>query len=120
MFGNDYSTLDGTSVRDYIHVMGIAEGRATALDFLSENSGWHAINLGARQGYSVLEVVNAFERASGQKIPCRIVPRRFGDVAECYANPKKASALLKWQAKRTLNDMCLSAWLFQRQLVLDQ
>ena len=115
VFGADYPTPDGTGVRDYIHVMDLAEGHAAALRFLSEAKGWHAVNLGTGCGYSVLEVVRAFEKAANQHIPCKIVARRAGDTAQCYANPQKAQQLFNWRAKRALNDMCESAWKFQQQ-----
>jgi len=114
VFGNDYSTSDGTGVRDYLHVMDLAEGHAAALNFLSENVGWHAVNLGTGKGYSVLELVSAFEVVSGRKIPLKIMPRRAGDVPACYADTQKAMELFKWEAKRTLEDMCASAWQFQQ------
>lgn len=114
IFGSDYPTRDGTGIRDYIHVMDLAEGHAAALNFLIENSGWHALNLGTGKGYSVLEVVHAFEHVSGQKLPHQFTSRRMGDVAECYANPQKAEHLLKWTASRTLNEMCESTWRFQK------
>ena len=117
VFGDDYPTLDGTGVRDYIHVMDLAEGHAKALDFLESNPGWNAINLGTGKGYSVFEVIEAFENASSQKIPYRVVPRRMGDVPQCYANPEKAKIELDWTAHRTLDDMCLSAWNFQKKNV---
>lgn len=108
VFGDDYPTADGTAIRDYIHVMDLAEGHAAALDFLSQTTGWQAINLGTGKGYSVLEMVQAFEKASGREVPYKIVARRAGDVAACYADPKKASKLLNWRAKRTLEEMCIS------------
>ncbi len=108
VFGDDYPTADGTAIRDYIHVMDLAEGHAAALDFLSQTTGWQAINLGTGKGYSVLEMVQAFEKASGREVPYKIVARRAGDVAACYADPKKASELLNWRAKRTLEEMCIS------------
>lgn len=114
IFGNDYPTPDGTGVRDYIHVMDLAEGHAAALNFLTQNLGWHAINIGTGKGYSVLEIARAFESVSGIKLPTIIAPRRAGDVAECYANPVKAKELLKWAARRSLNDMCASTWRFQQ------
>jgi len=115
VFGNDYPTPDGTGVRDYIHVMDLAEGHAAALAWLAEHPGWHAINLGTGQGYSVLEMVAAFANASGRDVPYRIVPRRPGDVAACYANPEKALRELGWRARRDLSDMCASTWKFQKQ-----
>ena len=119
VFGDDYPTLDGTGVRDYIHVMDLAEGHVAALDLLSKIAGWHAINLGTGKGYSVLEMVHAFEKASGHKVPYRVAPRRAGDVAECYANPAKASEVLHWTAKRSLDDMCTSTWDFQKSVELN-
>ena len=114
VFGDDYPTADGTGVRDYIHVMDLAEGHAAALAFLSQTTGWHAINLGAGKGYSVLDMIQAFEKASGQRVPYKIVARRAGDVAACYADPHKASEVLNWCATRTLDDMCASTWRFQQ------
>jgi UDP-glucose 4-epimerase len=114
VFGGDYPTEDGTGVRDFIHVMDLAEGHAAALNFLSESPGWHAINLGTGQGYSVLDVVQAFEKASGRPVPYQIVARRAGDVAACYAHPNKASECLNWRAMRSLDDMCTSTWRFQQ------
>lgn len=114
VFGNDYDTPDGTGVRDYIHVMDLAEGHLAALNFLQHQAGWHAINLGTGQGYSVLEMVSAFERASGRPVAYEIKPRRAGDVASCYANPAKAAALLGWKATRGLEEMCDSTWRWQQ------
>jgi UDP-glucose 4-epimerase len=114
VFGDDYPTADGTGVRDYIHVMDLAEGHTAALNFLSENVGWHAINLGTGHGYSVLDMVQAFQKASGLKVPYKVVARRAGDVAACYADPNKASETLNWSATRTLDDMCASIWRFQQ------
>ncbi len=110
VFGDDYPTPDGTGVRDYIHVVDLAEGHAAALGFLAGHTGWHAFNLGTGRGYSVLEVVRAFEQASGRRIPYRIQPRRPGDVAACYADPVKARRDLGWAAMRTLEEMCSSTW----------
>ena len=114
VFGGDYPTEDGTGVRDYIHVMDLAEGHAAALNFLSQSTGWHAINLGTGKGFSVLEMVQAFEKASAREVPYKIVTRRAGDVAASYADPKKASELLNWSATRNLDDMCASTWRFQQ------
>jgi UDP-glucose 4-epimerase len=114
VFGDDYPTPDGTGVRDYIHVMDLAEGHVAALDWLGGHPGCHAINLGTGQGYSVLEMVEAFAKASERAIPYQIAPRRAGDVAACYADPGKALRELGWQARRGLADMCASAWNFQR------
>ena len=115
VFGDDYPTPDGTGVRDYIHVMDLAEGHAAALNYLSQTVGWHAINLGTGKGYSVLEMVQRFEKASGREVPYQVVARRAGDAAQCYANPRKAANLLGWSAKRSLDDMCESTWRFQQQ-----
>lgn len=114
VFGNDYSTPDGTGVRDYIHVMDLVEGHLAALDYLQGRTGWHAFNLGTGQGYSVLEMVRAFEAASGRAVPFQIVDRRPGDVAACYASVDKARDTLGWQAARTLADMCASTWRWQQ------
>lgn len=113
IFGDDYDTKDGTGVRDYIHVMDLAEGHLAALDFASLHEGWNAVNLGTGTGYSVLEMIEAFESASGQRISYRIVPRRAGDIAACYANVDKARDELSWCAVRSLKEMCASAWKFQ-------
>ena len=114
IFGDDYPTPDGTGIRDYIHVVDLAEGHAAALNFLRQTTGQHIVNLGTGQGYSVLEVIAAFEKAACRRIPFRVVVRRGGDVAECYADPKKAAKLLKWTAKRTLDEMCASTWRYQQ------
>ena len=114
VFGGDYPTADGTGVRDYIHVMDLAEGHVASLAFLSQNTGWHAINLGTGKGYSVLDMVQSFEKTSGRQVPYKIVSRRAGDVAACYSDPKKASEELNWRATRTLDDMCASTWRFQQ------
>lgn len=114
VFGDDYPAADGTGVRDYIHVMDLAEGHAAALAFLSGTTGWHAINLGTGKGFSVLDMIQAFEKASGQQVPYKIVARRAGDVAAWYADPKKACEALNWRATRTLDDMCASTWRFQQ------
>lgn len=115
VFGSDYETPDGTGVRDYIHVMDLAEGHLSALNFLQTQTGWHAVNLGTGQGYSVLEMVRAFELASGKTVAYDIKPRRAGDVASCYANPGKAANLLGWKATRGLAEMCESTWRWQSQ-----
>lgn len=115
IFGNDYPTPDGTGVRDYIHVMDLAEGHLKALKFLTHQTGWHAINLGTGQGNSVLEVVKAFEAASGKPVPYQIAPRRSGDIATCYAKADKAAKQLGWRANRTLEVMCASTWHWQSQ-----
>jgi UDP-glucose 4-epimerase len=113
VFGNDYDTPDGTGVRDYIHVMDLAEGHAAALAHLAALPGWNAINLGTGRGFSVLQMVEAFSKAVGRPIPYRILPRRAGDVAACFADPARAKALLGWQAKRSIDEMCSSLWKFQ-------
>ncbi len=113
VFGNDYDTPDGTGVRDYIHVLDLASGHYAALKALSEK-GVHIYNLGTGNGYSVLDIVNAFERVNGVKIPYQIVERRPGDIAECYADASKAEFELGWKAERTLDDMCSSAWDFEK------
>lgn len=113
VWGNDYDTPDGTGVRDYIHVVDLACGHLRALDALDRHTGALAINLGTGRGYSVLDVVRAFERASGKAIAFKIAPRRQGDVAACYANPDYAHALLGWRAQFDLNTMCADAWRWQ-------
>jgi UDP-glucose 4-epimerase len=115
VFGNDYPTPDGTGVRDYIHVMDLAEGHAAALSFLQREAGWHAINLGTGRGYSVLEMLRAFENACGHPVAHEIKPRRPGDVASCYANPAKALETLGWRATRGIEEMCESTWRWCRQ-----
>jgi UDP-glucose 4-epimerase len=112
VFGDNYDTKDGTGVRDYIHVMDLAEGHALALNFLWKNQGIHKINLGTGRGFSVLEVIREFEAVSGRQIPYAVVSRRNGDVAACYAMVNKAADLLGWQAKRTLTEICRSCWKF--------
>jgi UDP-glucose 4-epimerase len=113
VFGDDYATHDGTGVRDYIHVVDLALGHLSALDKLASNPGLLTYNLGTGQGYSVLEVVAAFERASGKQIPYRIVGRRPGDVASCYADASKAKRELGWSAQRGIDQMCADAWRWQ-------
>lgn len=113
VFGSDYSTPDGTGVRDYIHVCDLAEGHVAALRALLERGQSVTVNLGTGQGYSVLEVVKAFEAASGRPVPYQLVARRPGDVAQCYADPSQAAALLGWKASRGLAQMCADAWRWQ-------
>lgn len=113
VFGNDYPTHDGTGVRDYIHVVDLARGHLAALNALSASGRGFTVNLGTGQGYSVLDVVRAFEAASGRKIPYRVVGRRPGDIAACYANPTLAKTLLGWQAQFGIDDMCRDAWNWQ-------
>ena len=112
VFGNDYPTPDGTGVMDYIHVMDLAEGHLAALEHI-DSYGVEAINLGTGVGYSVLDMVKAFEKASGRPVPYKIAPRRPGDIAACYASPEKAARELNWRAKRNLEDMCRDLWNFQ-------
>jgi UDP-glucose 4-epimerase len=114
VFGDDYDTIDGTGVRDYIHVMDLADGHSAALDFLEQETGWYAINLGTGTGYSVLEMVKAFEAASKRSVPYQIAPRRAGDIATCYAKVDKAKQQLGWEAMRSLQEMCASSWKFQK------
>ena len=115
VFGHDYPTVDGTGVRDYIHVMDLAEGHLAALHALRQRPGVNVWNLGTGQGYSVLQMVRAFEAASGRPVPYRLAPRRPGDIATCYAHPAKAAADLGWQATRSLHQMVLDAWRWQQQ-----
>ena len=112
VFGNDYPTIDGTGVRDYIHVMDLAEGHVAALDHLTP--GVHIYNLGTGQGTSVLQLLKAFEDANGIKLPYEIVGRRPGYIAECYADASKARRELGWTAKRGLMAMCRDAWRFEQ------
>jgi len=113
VFGNDYPTPDGTGVRDYIHVCDLAEGHVAALKSLLEQGRSLTVNLGTGRGYSVLEVVRAFDAASGKPVPHRIAPRRAGDVAQYYADPTLAHRLLGWRATRSLEQMCADAWRWQ-------
>ena len=115
VFGDDYPTPDGTGVRDYIHVVDLADGHLKALQALSIAGGVRTWNLGTGQGYSVLEMVRAFEQASGRPVPYRIAPRRPGDIAECWADPAKAARELGWQAERGLDQMMQDAWRWQLQ-----
>jgi UDP-glucose 4-epimerase len=115
VFGDDYPTHDGTGVRDYIHVVDLANGHLRALEKLTTHPGVVTYNLGTGQGYSVLDVVEAFEKASGQDIPYKITDRRPGDIASCYADPSKAEEELGWTAERDLLDMCKDAWRWQSQ-----
>lgn len=112
VFGGDYDTPDGTGVRDYIHVMDLAEGHVRALAYVLAHHGVDAINLGSGYGVSVLEIVRAYENACGHTIPYQIGPRRAGDLATSFADTEKAKRLLGWQAKRTLEEMCADSWRF--------
>lgn len=116
IFGNDYPTVDGTGVRDFIHVTDLAAGHVDALNYLKNQSssvGFVPINLGTGKGSSVLELVNAFTKVSGQDIPYQFVDRRAGDIASCYASADKAQSLLGWQAKLSINEMCQDTWRWQ-------
>ncbi|MEW6513463.1 MAG: UDP-glucose 4-epimerase GalE [Pseudomonadota bacterium] len=113
VFGNDYPTPDGTGVRDYIHVVDLAKGHLAALAALERQGGLLTVNLGTGQGYSVLEMVKAFEVASGRKVAYRIAPRRSGDIATCYADPALAASLFGWKAELGLEAMCADAWRWQ-------
>lgn len=111
VFGNDYNTPDGTGVRDYIHVVDLARGHLKALKKIEkEGKGLYIYNLGTGNGYSVLDMVRAFEKATGKKVPYKIAPRREGDIATCYADCTKANKELGWRAEKTLEDMCKDAW----------
>lgn len=111
IFGNDYDTKDGTGVRDYIHVVDLARGHIKALEKLEkENQGLYIYNLGTGRGYSVLDMVKAFEKATGQKVQYKITERRAGDIAICYSDPTKAKQELNWTATKTLEDMCRDSW----------
>lgn len=113
VFGNDYDTVDGTGVRDYIHVVDLALGHIKALEKISDTTGVYTYNLGSGQGTSVLELVQAFEKVNGVKVPYKIVDRRPGDVATCYANADKALAELNWKTENTIEDMCRDTWNWQ-------
>lgn len=113
VFGNDYPTIDGTGVRDYIHVVDLAKGHLAALNYIKTNTGIHTWNLGTGTGYSVLEIINAFAKACNKDIPYEFAPRRPGDIASCWSNPNKAKKELGWQAKLGLTDMVASAWQWQ-------
>jgi UDP-glucose 4-epimerase len=115
VYGNDWPTVDGTGVRDYIHVVDLALGHLKAVDFAMKNSGFKPINLGTGQGTSVLELVAAFEKASGRPVPYAILPRRPGDIAACYADASLAAELLGWKAERNIADMCTDGWRWQQQ-----
>jgi UDP-glucose 4-epimerase len=114
VFGDDYETPDGTGVRDYIHVMDLANGHVKALHYLTQGPQCLAINLGTGRGYSVLEMVRSFEKASGRSVAFRIAPRRPGDIAQCYAEPELALTRLGWSASRDLDAMCADAWHWQK------
>jgi len=113
IFGADYDTVDGTGVRDYVHVVDIAEGHVKALEMLKKNSGLITYNLGTGKGYSVIELIETFKKVSGANIPYKIAERRDGDVAVCYAECSKANKELDWKAERSLEEMCRDAWAWQ-------
>lgn len=113
VYGNDYPTVDGTGVRDYIHVVDLAEGHLAALGYAHNHQGWDVFNLGTGHGVSVLEMVSSYQHASGKEIAYQIKGRRNGDIASCYARVEKSQDLLQWRSKRILDQMCKSSWLWQ-------
>lgn len=113
VFGNDYPTPDGTGIRDYIHVSDLAKAHVAAIKNRGQTNEYRSYNIGTGKGTSVLEIIKAFEIASGKKIPFKIVPRRVGDIAKCYANPEKANKELGWHATKSINDACADAWKWQ-------
>ena len=113
VYGNDYDTPDGTGVRDYIHVVDLARGHVAAVKYVTEHQGCEVFNLGTGTGYSVLDMVNAFMKVNNVKVPYKIVDRRPGDIATCYADPAKSAEVLQWKAVHTLDDMCRDAWNWQ-------
>ena len=115
VFGNDYPTPDGTGVRDYIHVVDLAEGHVAAIEYARDHTGCEAFNLGTGEGYSVLDIVHAFERVNHIKVPYEIAPRRAGDPPTVYAKVGKAETMLHWKARRTLDQMCADSWRWQTQ-----
>jgi UDP-glucose 4-epimerase len=116
VYGDDYDTIDGTGVRDYLHVVDLAKGHIKALEKVMKETGVDAYNLGTGKGYSVLELLAAFQEASGQHVPYQIVARRPGDIASCYASPVKAEAKLGWTATKGIEEMCRDAWRWQQTL----
>ena len=114
VFGNDYDTHDGTGVRDYIHVVDLAKGHVAAIQYAEENTGCGVFNLGTGTGYSVLDMVKAFEKANGVKVPYEITQRGPGDIATCYADPGKSREILHWQAEMGLEEMCRDSWNWQK------
>lgn len=112
VFGDDYPTPDGTCLRDYLHVVDLAKGHLKALEYAAEHTGAEAFNLGTGSGVSVLELVHAFEKANGVRIPYVIGPRREGDLACCWADTKKAKEILGWTAEKSVEDMCRDSWRF--------
>ena len=114
IFGNDYPTPDGTGIRDYIHVADLALGHAAAADYAAGHTGVEIFNLGSGTGYSVLEMAKAFSKVNGVEVPCKMAPRRLGDIAACYADISKARRMLGWQPQKTLEDMCRDSWRWQQ------
>ena len=115
VYGNDYDTHDGTGVRDYIHVVDLAKGHLRALDYIADKTGYFVWNLGTGNGFSVLDMVKAFENASGKKIPYQVVDRREGDIAACFADPQKAAVELGWTTQKNIDDMMEDTWRWQSQ-----
>lgn len=113
VYGDDYDTPDGTGLRDYIHVVDLAKAHVAALNHLNDSSKYRAYNIGTGEGYSVLQIIKAFEQASGRKVPYKVVGRRPGDIATCYANPSLAEAELEWKAERTIEQACKDGWRWQ-------
>lgn len=120
VFGDDYDTPDGTGVRDYIHVVDLADGHVAALDYLHREGGMLTVNLGTGRGVSVLQMIRTFEAVNGCEVPYRIAPRRAGDIARCWADTSLANRLLAWHTQRSLEDMCRDAWRWQLQYNLEQ
>lgn len=118
IFGNDYPTIDGTGVRDYIHVVDLAKGHLAACKYANEHTGVEIFNLGTGTGYSVLEIVSAFEKATSMHIPYVFAPRRLGDIAQCYASTEKAERILGWKAEKTVEDMCRDSWRWQKNIMI--
>ena len=116
VFGSDYPTHDGTGVRDYIHVVDLAKGHIAAMRYAFKHNGIEVFNLGTGSGSSVLDVINAFERSTGMKVPYELAPRRSGDVPECWASTAKANGILGWWAEKNLDDMCRDAWRWQKHI----
>ena len=114
VFGNDYPTHDGTGVRDYIHVVDLAKGHVAAINYMNEHTGEFVFNLGTGTGYSVLDMVKAFEKVNDIEIPYEIAPRRAGDLAVCYSSPEKSKKDLNWVAEHGLEDMCRDTWHWQK------
>lgn len=114
VYGNDYPTKDGTGVRDYIHVVDLAKGHVAAVKYIESHDGLEVFNFGTSVGYSVLDIINSFEKANGVKIPYRFTARRAGDIAECFADATKAREILGWQATLGIEDMCRDSWNWQK------